>query len=94
MDRKVKPNPKSTFLESIPSQLRYAYLALKKKQDAKAVDIRDRDNDLKEVITGHNFGYLSFDNICKNEFETEDCLLRFDAVSCTIVLKMSLSQVI
>jgi hypothetical protein len=93
MDRKAKSNAKSIFLESIPSQLRYAYLALKKKQDAKAVDARNRDNDLKDVISGHNFAYLPFDKLCKNEFEPEDCHLRFDAVSCKLIMRMLLSEV-
>ncbi len=91
MEKKTKPASKATFLESIPSQLRYAYLALKKKQDAKPV--RDRDRDLNAIISGHNFGYLSFEKICKNVFEPEGCLLRFDAVSCQLVLEMSSSKV-
>jgi hypothetical protein len=94
MDKKAKSNPKLSFLDSIPSQLRYAYLALKKKQDAKSAKLRDRDKDLNDVITGHNFGYLSFEKICKNELEPEDCLLRFDAVSCQLLLEMSSSKVI
>lgn len=94
MERKAKSNPKLTFLESIPSQLRYAYLALKKKQEEKAADVRDRDSDLQDVISGHNFGYLSFEKMCKNVFEPEDCFLRFDAVSCKLIMQMSLSEVI
>ena len=93
MDKKSKWNSKSNFLDSIPSQLRYAYLALKKKQDAKPSQLRDGDKDLQEVISGHNFGYLSFEKICKNEFEPEDCFLQFDAVSCELLLESTTSEV-
>jgi hypothetical protein len=94
MEKKaIKSTSKANFLESIPSQLRYAYLALKKKQEAKPVKLRDRDKDLNDIISGHSFGFLSFERICKSEFEPEDCLLRFDAVTYQLVLEMSSSKV-
>ena len=99
MEKQIKSDSKPgtsklTFLESIPSQLRYAYLALKKKQDAKPPKLRDRDKDLNDVIEGHSFGYLAFDKICKYSLETEDCFLRFDAISCKLILNLVSSMVI
>jgi hypothetical protein len=94
MEKPTQSDSKLTFLESIPSQLRYAYVAMMKRKAEKPPKLRDRDKDLNDVMEGHSFGYIPFEKICKNNLDPEDCFLQFDAVSCKLILNMTSSMVI
>jgi hypothetical protein len=78
---------KLSFLDSVPSQLRFSYLSLKKKNEEEAAHHRDRDKDMQDVIQGGRFGYLSSEKISKNIFEPENCFLRFDPFKCKLLFE-------
>ena len=95
MDKKAKSNARVAFLESIPSQLRTAYLGMKQKMEAKGATQapRDRDKDLNDVLEGGNFQHVPFEKLCRNAFEPEECFLRFDAIACKLILEMTATEV-
>jgi len=95
MDKKAKSNAHVAFLESIPSQLRTAYLGMKQKMNAKLPThaARDPDKDLQHVVDGGAFEYVPFEKLCRNVFEPEECYLRLDATGCKLILEMVASEV-